>query len=214
VAAGLTQNQAFSILINSETTALIRQIIRCQSLALFSEILALGLILCVVTPPEVEAQRVSFPGVKSETKSPDGRYTIRNTDDPKQEPAHTLTVVDGTTGLKTRFYSYGRHVEVLWSPTSTALLVNDYEGSDTAQPVLFVSPWTNAPINLREKLIDFLRSRGDLRIIEENDHVYFTARRWLNGSELLCEIRGYGGANAKGFSKRYIYALGQGFRIR
>ena len=27
------------------------------------------------------AQNASFPGAKSETKSPDGRYTIRNTDD-------------------------------------------------------------------------------------------------------------------------------------
>jgi len=54
--------------------------------------------------------------------------------------------------------SYPRGVDVLWSPTSRAFVVNDYEGSDAAHPVLFSAPWTNQPVDLREKLIGYLRS--------------------------------------------------------
>ena len=88
--------------------------------------------------------------MKSETKSPDGRYTIRNTDDEKQEPAHVLALIDAKDGSTTKIYAYGRHVDVLWSPTSVAFVVNDYEGSDAAHPVLFTAPWDNQPVDKRE----------------------------------------------------------------
>jgi hypothetical protein len=158
------------------------------------------------------AQKVSFPGAKSETKSPDGRYTIRNVDDEKQEPAHTLTLIATKDGSATKIYSYGRHVEILWSPTSSAFVVTDYEGSDVSHPVLFTAPWTDQPVDLREKLIDFLRSRGKATSAEENHHVYFSAQRWLSGNEVLCQVSGYGDVDPKGFAKHYVYKLGAGFR--
>jgi hypothetical protein len=158
------------------------------------------------------AQKVTFPGAKSETKSPDGRYTIQNADDEKQDPAHTLTLIVTKDGSATKIYSYGRHVEVLWSPTSSAFVVNDYEGSDVSHPVLFTTPWTDRPVDLREKLMDFLRSRGKATSAEENHHVYFSAQRWLSGNEILCQVSGYGDVDPKGFAKLYVYKLGDGFR--
>jgi hypothetical protein len=158
------------------------------------------------------AQKVSFPGADSEAKSPDGRYVIRNTDDEKQEPAHTLTLIDTKNGSATKIYSYGRHLDVLWSPTSSAFVVNDYEGSDVSHPVLFATPWTRRPVDLREKLMDFLRSRGKATSAEENHHVYFSALRWLSGNEILCQVTGYGDVDPKGFAKHYVYKLGAGFR--
>jgi dipeptidyl aminopeptidase/acylaminoacyl peptidase len=159
------------------------------------------------------AQRVSFPGVKSETKSPDGRYLIRNTDDEKQEPAHTLTLIDAKDGSTTKVYSYPRGVDVLWSPTSRAFVVNDYEGSDASHPVLFTAPWTSQPIDLREKLVGFLHSGRGAKSVLDNHHVYFSAQRWLSGDEILCQVTGYGDVDPKGFTAQYVYKLGAGFRL-
>jgi hypothetical protein len=159
-----------------------------------------------------KGQKVSFPGSRSETKSPDGRYTIQQADDEKQEPAHTLTLIATKDGSATKIYSYGRHVEVLWSPTSSAFVVNDYEGSDVAHPVLFTAPWTDRPVDLREKLVDFLRSRGKGTSVEENHHLYFSAQRWLSINKILCQVSGYGDVNPKGFARHYVYKLGDGFR--
>ncbi len=158
------------------------------------------------------AQKISFPGVKSETKSPDGRYVIQNVDDEKREPAHTLTLIDTRNGSATKIYSYGRHVDVLWSPISSAFVVNDYEGSDASHPVLFTAPWTDRPADLREKLIDFLRLRHEAKSVLRNDHVYFSAQKWLSGDRILCQVTGYGDVDPKGFTKRYVYRLGDGFR--
>jgi hypothetical protein len=160
---------------------------------------------------KANAQKVTFPGTKSELKSPDGHYTIRNMDDEKQEPAHTLTLI-GPKGSTEKIYSYGRHVEVLWSPTSSAFVVNDYEGSDASRPVLFTIPFTGKPLDLREKLTDFLRSRGNAASAEENHHVYFSAKRWLSDDEILCQVTGYGDVDPKGFTRRYVYKLSGGFR--
>jgi hypothetical protein len=160
------------------------------------------------------AQKFSFPGAKSETKSPNGRYVVRNADDPKQESAHTLTLVDAKSGSAIKSYSYGRHVDVLWAPSSDAFVVNDYEGSDEARPVLFSVPWVDQPVDLREKLIDFLRSRGEAKSVEGDHHVYFSAKRWLSSNEILCQVTGYGDVDPKGFTRHYIYKIGEGFRPR
>jgi hypothetical protein len=160
----------------------------------------------------VSAQKISFPGAKSETKSPDGRYTIRNTDNENQEPSHVLALIDAKDGSTRKVYSYERHVDVLWSPTSVAFVVNDYEGSDAAHPVLFTAPWTNQPVDLREKLIGFLRSGRGANSVLENHHVYFSAQRWLSDDEILCQVTGYGDVDPKGFTAQYVYKIGVGFR--
>lgn len=163
---------------------------------------------------QANTQKVSFPGSRSETKSPDGRYTVRNADDEKQEPTHTLTLIDAKNGSAIKTYSYGRHVDVMWSPTSDGFVVNDYEGSDVSRSVLFTAPWVDQPIDLKQKLTDFLRSRGETKSIEGDHHVYFLANRWLDGSEILCEVTGYGDADPKGFIRHYVYKIGVGFRPR
>jgi hypothetical protein len=161
----------------------------------------------------VNAQKVSFPGNKSEAKSPNGRFAVRNSDDQKLQPPHTLTLINARTGTHTTILTYGRHVDVLWSPESQAFVVNDYEESDRAHPILFSTPWTNHPVDMREMLIDFLKTQEMAKSIENNQHVYFVAQRWLSGSEILCELTGYGDANPKAFTAHYVYKIGAGFRI-
>jgi len=174
--------------------------------------LLLTIVLCFVTLADAKAQKTSFPGTRSETTSPDGRYTIRNADDGSQVPAHTLTLIDNRDGAATKVYSYARHVDVLWAPTSNAFVVNDYEGSDESRPILFTAPWTNQPVDLREEMLEYLRSRHEARSVLGNGHVYFSAKKWLSGNEVLCNVTGYGDVNPKGFTKHYVYKLGHGFQ--
>lgn len=158
-------------------------------------------------------QAISFPGPAKSAKSPDGRYAVLNKDDENRQPAHSLFLTELQSKSKEKLlYSYGRHVSVLWSPKSAALIVNDYEGSDASRPLLFTAPWNDQPLDLRAKLIHFLRSRKIAKSVEQNDHVYFSAERWLSGDEILCKVTGYGEANPSGFTKRYVYRVGGSFR--
>ena len=160
----------------------------------------------------VSAQNVSFPGARSESKSPDGRFAIKNSDSDVEDPAHTLTLVDSRNGSVIKIYQFGRGVDILWSPASDAFVINDHEGSNVSHPVLFREPWSTNFTDLREKLIDFLRSRNQAKSALENHHVYFTAQRWLSDNEILCRVTGYGDADPKGFTKHYVYKIGVGFR--
>jgi hypothetical protein len=148
-------------------------------------------------------------------KSPDGRYTIRNSDSLTEDPAHTLTLVDASTGSAIKICQYPRHVDVLWSPVSSAFVVNDYEGSDSTRPLLYSLPWTGKKADLLEELTDFLRRRHQENLVLKNDHVYLTVRRWISPQELLCQLEAYGdasrhGAGLKGY---YVYKIGAGFRV-
>ena len=175
-----------------------------QSLLLFSTFWILG----------ASAQKVSFPGPKSETRSPDGRYAIRNVDDEEAQPPHSLTLIDSSSGKQYKIRDYGRHVEVLWSPASDAFIVNDFEGSDSTRPILYPLPWRDEEIDLLKELTDFLRTRGEEKLVLQNDHVYLSVNRWLNSREVLCRLEAYGEASphGSGFEGNYVYKLGKGFR--
>lgn len=172
----------------------------------------LSALLCSAAFTNQNAQKAAFPGTASDIKSPDGRYVIRNVDNEKQDPAHNLMLIDTSSKSVTKIYSYGRHVEVLWSPTSRAFIVNDFEGSDSARPVLFTIPWKNSSEDLRKKLIDFLSSRQEADRVLQNHHVYFSVQQWVSSDQVLCKVTGYGDVDPKGFTKHFIYKLGDGFR--
>jgi hypothetical protein len=93
-------------------------------------------LLSTTIASSVLAQNVSFPGVRSESKSPNGRFVIKNSDSDVKDPAHTLKLVDGRNGSVIKIYQYGRGVGILWSPASDAFVINDHEGSNVSHPVL------------------------------------------------------------------------------
>lgn len=170
--------------------------------ALFITVVASGL----------NAQNVSFPGTRSESKSPDGRFVIKNSDSDVEDPAHNLMLIDTRNGSVITIYKYGRGVDILWSPRSDAFVINDHEGSNVSHPILFRAPWSTNYTDLRDKLIDFLRSSNQAKSALENHHVYFTVQRWLSENEVLCQVTGYGEVDPNGFTRRYVYKLGVGFR--
>src|SRR3974390_1226750 len=160
-------------------------------------------------------QHGSFPASLSEVKSPDGRYTIRNSDSLTEDPAHRLTLVDINTGSVIEICQYPRHVDVLWSPDSSAFVVNDHEGSDSTRPLLYSLPWTGTKTDLLEELTKFLRGHRQEGLVLKNGHVYLTVRRWISSQELLCHLESYGDASrhGTGFKGHYVYKIGAGFRV-
>lgn len=161
----------------------------------------------------VSAQNISFPGTRSEAKSPNGRFVIKNSDSDLADPAHTLTLIDRGNASEIKIYQYGRGVDVLWSRSSEAFVINDHEGSNVAHPILFREPWSTKYTDLREELVDFLRSRNEAKSVLENHHVYITAQKWLSHNEVLCKVTGYGDVDPNGFTKYYVYKLGVGFGL-
>jgi hypothetical protein len=109
-------------------------------------------------------------------------------------------------------YEYRRHVDVLWAPASNAFVVNDYEGSNASHPVLFTKPWSAQPIDLRERLLAFLGSQEATKSMLNNLHVYLLAQRWISYDNILCHVTGYGDADPQGFTRDYVYKVGEGFR--
>ena len=161
------------------------------------------------------AQNASFPSRTTKSKSPNGRYVIQNIDYDNRDPAHDIVLLDTKNGTKTTIQSYERGVDVFWSPQSDAFVINDHEGSDSTRPFLYSLPWTGSKIDLLEKLTDFLRTRKEEKVVLGNDHVYFSAKRWMDAHELLGRLEAYGEASphGAGFNGYYVYTVGQGFRV-
>jgi hypothetical protein len=158
------------------------------------------------------SQRVTFPGTKTEAKSPDGRYMIRNTDDQTRQPVHMLSLVETKTHHTIMTYSYDRNVDVLWSPDSSAFVINDHEGSDSTRPLLYSLPWGDKKTDLLEELTDFLRKQHNEKLVLKNDHVYLSVRRWEGPRQLLCLLEAYGEASPRDLKAYYIYSLKRGFQ--
>lgn len=175
----------------------------------------LSTLLFLATMAGVNAQRIHFPGAESEAKSPNHQYIIQNLDYEKTEPAHILVLFDTKSGSKTKIHSYDRHVDILWSPRSDAFVINDYEDSDSARPILYSLPWDDKKTDLLETLVVFLRGRQEENLVLKNDHVYFSVRRWINSHELLCRLEAYGeeSPTGSGFKGQYVYRIGEGFRV-
>ncbi|MGD0887637.1 MAG: hypothetical protein ABR889_00165 [Acidobacteriaceae bacterium] len=169
-------------------------------------------LVCSVALVQLSAQKITFPGTRSEIKSPDGHYMIKNTDDETRELSHSLSVIDTKNNEVTKIYQYGRSVDILWSPNSDAFIVNDHEGSNMSHPVLFTKPWTVHPLDLFEKLLPSLSNQESTKHIQNNIHVYFDAERWLGHGAILCRLYGYGDGDPNGFTKYYIYKMGEGFK--
>src|SRR2546423_7329772 len=70
-----------------------------------------------------------FPGRRSELPSPDGRYTLVNVDNGRQN-FHSISLKEKSTGTVRKITDYGRSAAVVWAPNSKRFALNDYAGSD------------------------------------------------------------------------------------
>jgi hypothetical protein len=92
-------------------------------------------LLCLLCSSPSVAATVKFPGPAREARSPDGQTAVINTDH-DDAPYHVLSIMDRGRFKSRPLFSYGRSVDVAWSPDSKFFFVNDYDGSDVARCVL------------------------------------------------------------------------------
>jgi hypothetical protein len=168
---------------------------------LWAVTLAPLLIAAVGEPPPV---LVSFPSDRTQIASPDGKYSIVNVDDDSTDPHHTLYLEDRIANSRKKLLSYGRHVDVLWNPDSTAFAINDFVGSDFAECKVYSIREDVLPVDVATLVTD--RELADL---QKNHHVYFAVVRWLSPKTLKVKMWGYGDAHPSGFTRFFIVNLSQ-----
>jgi hypothetical protein len=155
---------------------------------------------------------VRFPGRVSELKSPNGLYSVRNIDKsigniPKNKYsllAGNDTTIDGhyllflqknrkeTVVLK----SYCRDVDILWSPDSSAFIVNDYVGSNLTVPYLYRVHDLSHPVDVGAKFIDSLKEPADKSNLAGSIYTHIIAARWTGSHSV--EIKAVGNSPSPG----------------
>jgi hypothetical protein len=153
----------------------------------------------------------AFPSATNELKSRDGRYLMTNVDHPDQIDAdgnwHSIFLTDRRTGVKKLFYSYDRGVDIKWSPSSDAVVVNDYFGSSMSRSILFVLPPKPRRIDIGEQLSKSDRPRREKLSVSSADHVYPRVLRWIDSDHIILKITGYNGIDQNGFTIEYSYDI-------
>jgi hypothetical protein len=152
---------------------------------------------------------VVFPGKSSTYPSPGGRYVLINVDDEKTEPPHKLLLKDAKTQEQTTLLLYNRWVGALWSPSGSALIINDHGESDQADAYVF----TFDPSTHRVGMLDqFRRDFPGNPSLFQNDHVYIEATAWIAENKIRVKVYGHGEVDLNGFTNFYEYTLGDHIR--
>jgi hypothetical protein len=141
-----------------------------------------------------------FPDVK-DSWSPDGRFVLKNVDHREDTNSpHSIYLTDMQTGARTVLYSYLRTVDVLWSPSSDALAINDWDTNNQSQPVVLRLVPRQERIDVGEEAL-----ANDRRT---NDHKFIHIIRWLDEKTLLLDVQSHGSGGQRSavrLRKRIIY---------
>jgi hypothetical protein len=121
------------------------------------------------------------------------------------------------TGVRNVLYSYARRAEILWSPGSDAVAINDWDANNDAQCVVFPLLPHRERIDLREEFLKSRRPDREKKLAADHrtyDHNYAHVIRWLDARTVLLVIEGHSSKARKRFLLEYIYRLGDSFRLR
>ncbi|MFN8658051.1 MAG: class I SAM-dependent methyltransferase [Candidatus Obscuribacterales bacterium] len=164
----------------------------------------------------------NFPGDASEIVSPNGLFTVRNINeslgrnipskkyfDPKQLDNHQLVLTKKGSKAGTPVFTYQRNVDVIWSPDSTAFIVNDFMGSNLAFPYLLQIKDPTHPVEFADRFVDAVTDKNDKRNLTKSDHVYIKVTKWLSPQSV--EIKAFG-HNTDSFEMFYSWDLHNKFQ--
>lgn len=159
----------------------------------------------------------SFPDDK-DSWSPDGRFLLKDVDHPEDPKApHSIFLTDMQTGKRMLLYSFARKVDLLWSPHSNAVALNDWDAHDEAQCFVFLLEDAPTRIDLREELLKSRRPDPEKKLAtDRRDYNFNYARiiRWLDGQTVLFAVDGHSPHRQRKFVLEYEYRLGDSFRLR
>lgn len=155
---------------------------------------------------------VRFPGPVSELKSPNGLYTVKNIDKSIGNiPENKYLVLPGKDTNIDRHYllflqkdrketvvlkSYCRDVDILWSPDSSAFIVNDYVGSNLTIPYLFRVNDLPHPVDVGAKFIDSIKEQADKSSLARSIYTHIIVARWTGSHSV--EIKAIGNSTSPG----------------
>jgi len=162
-------------------------------------------------PAIARAGVVPFPE-KSRAPSSDGHFVLMNVDS-DSEPHHTVFLAAQGSKARRKLFTYGRGVEVLWSPNSQLFIVNDYAGSDYSRCRVYPVEAGKAPIEAWDDLLAS-QSASVRSLLLDNHHVYIAAMRWVTAISFDLKAWGYGDNSPSGFVRHFSYTVGQGFQNR
>ena len=144
--------------------------------------------------PWANATPESVEGRETPVSSPDGRWEIF------WRRAAASDVLDHEIWLRSawkpatarRIFGYGRHAEVLWSPDSKLIAINDRALSNEA----WVSVFRVLPEGHVAEIGSFTERIKKLHTGKDSapfDHLYVTALKWSRDSKtLLVQVKGHG----------------------
>jgi len=184
------------------------------------------LILCVtaaahavtiIDKPPGEPGNAFFPTV-ADAWSPNARFLLKNVDTPNNpDSPHSIYLTDMKTGVRTVLYSYARRAEILWSPASDVVAINDFDAHDDSQCFVFPLLPHRERIDVREELLKSRRPDSEKRLVTDRyryAHNYAHAIRWIDARTLLFVVEGHSSSRAhEGFRLDYAYRVGDGFRL-
>lgn len=143
--------------------------------------------------------------------SPNGRFSIKFDENmnPSAAQRYVLILHDKRTNTRRILYYYDRWVSAIWSPDSQKILINNYAGSDYTLNLILYIKREILPINLQHELIRYMTTK-EQQNVKNNDHVYFSALKWMDDKNIKLIIWGHGAQNPDGFCKCYIYKIAVG----
>lgn len=157
----------------------------------------------------VKRWTTSFPGPPDRARSSDGRYELTNAvhreEVADEEDRYSVLVVDRQTGKKELLYKYDRSIDIIWSPFSRMIALNDYYGSNVSQSLVFNLAAPERKVDVGEQLAKSNRPRREKLSVETADHVYPHVVRWIARDQLIFKIFGYNGIDRDGFTLAYLY---------
>jgi hypothetical protein len=158
---------------------------------------------------------------KNHLNSPNGQYFIdfiRRSNVSYSNPAgvdldgHVLSLLKKGQKKGILFYSFIRSVDTLWAPDSSSFVVNDWVGSNVAEPSLFRVEDPSIKVDILDKLTESLTTKQDKETMANALHSYVHATKWLSPSvlEIKAEGNGFGASNrppCREFSLTYTWDL-------
>ena len=158
-------------------------------------------------------ERVQFPGEVDRVLSPNKTLAVLNED--KDQPDndgyyHHLFLLEVKSGKRDYLYSYRRHVDIIWSPDSSRVAVNDYAGSANADCLIFSTSKAREIYSVETEMS--IKCKDYQKTIIGNHHYYITCQRWNStGTSIEVKAEGYGEKVPEGFELWYRYILGGEF---
>jgi len=145
------------------------------------------------------AATVRFPGHTHIATSPDGNTMIVNIDR-DEEPNHVLSLKDKGRSRSRAVLSYGRYVDVSWSPDSKFFFVNDYDGSDVARCVLL----DRAHLNKRDTRVLLQKEMDAITAHFKGSSWTVTCSSWQKGDKVRVSIVVSGNGTVEEVRKRFL----------